>query len=231
MPSATVQNYTVTGFPGTLYVNPSGDGAKAVRPILICIDEIPDDGSGYTYVAHYEYENKNSTDVYVPVGENNLLYGTGKFSNANQPKLFKSGGGTFDIPFDGQKLVWKITSIESGKKASVASEASSSSSKCAAKTPVLKSASIKIPNVDREIDVVTVLYPNPAAEKIIIEMNELSENSRITIMDLKGVSYQVKKISLYKGHLELDVQSLPSGLYIVGISDGALYGQMRFIKK
>jgi hypothetical protein len=239
IPVATADNYNVSLVAGSLYVNPSGSGAKAIRPILTCIEQVS--ANGYTYIAHFKYENKNSTDIYIPIGPDNSITGKGSFSTVNQPQLFKAGGGAFDVPFDGQKIVWQVTSIESGRKASAASEASSTSSKCPGKTSkALTSLDTDLVlSDDKALDAEFVsempvvnssVYPNPVTDKVTIEFNGLTEKSRITIMDLSGRSYPVKKLTQYNNHLELDLGSLSPGIYIVIISDDLFTHQFRVIK-
>ncbi len=229
MPSATIiLNYIITPQSGNLYVNPSGSGAKAIRPVLDCIELLTVPVSGFSYVAHFRYENKNSTNVYIPIGINNQISGKGKFSNVNQPALFLSGGGTFDVLFDGLKISWLVTSIESGRKTSIASDASSSSSRCSSKQTFAIASEI-VPE-DPSIELVPVVYPVPAIEKVTIESDFITETSRVTLMDLRGSSYPVKKLAQYERHLELDIKNLPAGYFIVVVYNNNQMRQFRILK-
>lgn len=228
IPSASAQNYEITTIPGHLYVNPSGSGAKAIRPVLLCIDIYATPVGGYSYVAHFKYENKNSTDVYIPVGPNNQISGKGKFNPSGQPTLFLSGGGTFDVPFDGLRIVWQVTSLESGRKTSVASEASSSSSRCSNKNASVNPAEIL--SEDQEIELIPSVYPNPASQRVTIRMNSLSKTLRITVMDLRGSYYPVSKKSQSDNELELDIAILPPGLYVITVYSETQTNQFRVIK-
>jgi hypothetical protein len=229
MPSATITlNYTITGQPGNLYVNPSGSGAKAIRPVLDCVELLTVPVSGFKYKAHFRYENKNTTNVYIPVGINNLLSGKGKFLNTNQPQLFLVGGGTFDVLFDGLKLSWVVTSIDCGKKTAIASDASSSSSRCSGKQTSALSAEI-IPE-DPSIELIPVVYPVPAIDKVTIESDFITENSRVTLLDLRGSSYPVTKLAQYERHLELDIKNMPAGYFIVVVYNDNQMRQFRILK-
>jgi hypothetical protein len=85
--------------------------------------------SGFGYIAHFSYENPNSTPVFVPRGPDNQLTSEGSFSGL-QPELFNPGIGYFDIYFDGRKLKWVVRTYENNQNSSVATEASSSSARC-----------------------------------------------------------------------------------------------------
>ena len=89
------------------------------------------DSNGYTFIANFSYENNNATDMYIPIGEDNVLSGVGPFDGSNQPVVFQSGGGSWTAAFNGEKLTWTVASFKhNGHKTSVASNASSTSNKC-----------------------------------------------------------------------------------------------------
>ena len=83
---------------------------------------------------------------------------------------------------------------------------------------------------EKQIEVNPVVYPNPVTDKINIEMSDLTETSRISVMDLSGRFYQVTKLSQYNNHLELDLKSLPPGIYILRVYDDTYSRQFRIIK-
>jgi hypothetical protein len=158
-------NYSPVYVNGTFYVNPKAKGAKNVKPSLVCVDTLVNDPSGFNYIATYEYENKNNSPVFIPIGQDNEIVTTGNYSGS-QPELFLTGTHTFMIPFDGIKMTWTVISYNGNQKASSASEASSTSNKCgtangnSAKTagPISAQNSIEF-------------YPNPASSVLIIQSN------------------------------------------------------------
>jgi hypothetical protein len=184
--------------------------------------------SGFKYKAHFRYENRNTTGVYIPVGTNNQITGKGKFSIANQPVLFLPGGGKFEVLFDGLKISWLVTSIESGKKTSIGSYASSTSGKCSAKEISAISSEI-IPD-DPEIELIPVVYPLPAIEKVTIESGFIDETSMISLMDMKGSTFPVIKTAQYKNHLELDISNLPAGYFFIVVKNENQMKQFRILK-
>jgi hypothetical protein len=221
MPVGETANYMIQGLAGTLYVNPPASISKAIRPMLVCIEALNPPVSGYTYTAHFRYENPNSTSVYIPVGPNNKITGKGLFNTAAQPSLFLPGGGDFYVPFDGQKITWEVISLESGRKAAAASVASSASARCLAKSGI-------IPETIEFIQ--GILYPNPATEKVTLEVSNMSENSVITLTDIRGISYSVSKLFRNDNLLDLDIRSLPPGMYIISITDDLRNRQFRLVK-
>jgi len=221
-------NYTITAVPGTLYVNPSGTGCYAVRPILRCIEARKN--SEYAYVAHFEYQNKNATDVYVPLGENNMLVAEGEFMALDQPVLFLSGGGSFDAYFNGEKLIWRVSSLESGRKTSVASEASSSSSRCK-KGDSKKSAALTVEDELPSINLEYGAYPNPVTGKLMIRLEEESSSLMVRVLDLSGRMHSIDAVFMGSNLIELDMTHLESGLYLIKLDTGSSETIFRIMKE
>jgi hypothetical protein len=230
-PYASPVNYFITSVPGSLYVNPGKRFTRAVWPILTCVDELVGDPSGYTYIAHFRYENKNSVNVYIPAGNDNFVTSKGKFMVTNQPVVFLPGGGTFDVLFDGKLLAWTVRSLDIlGLRLPLTSIASRISSKCGGKSALsLEPATIN--TGDTEIDLNGKIYPNPVTDKVTIEMNGLPDDvSKVAIMDHRGTGYPVSIISRYENHLELDMSALPPGVYIISVNTGLITRQFKVIK-
>ena len=213
-PIASNSNYLFGAVSSILHVNPYGPGTKKIRPVLNCIQEI-DDGSGY--IANFEYENKNDADVYIEAGTvDNWLEGGGIDPEIlYQPSMFFAGGGTFMVYFDGTELSWSVTSIESNHKVSSAANANSSSTKC---PPDTKSASVSVKG-EKEIagpDQLQV-YPNPVNGWLHITLKGLEDYEMITLLDLSGRSYRVTSVQVRSDLVELDMNSMSPGSYVVRI--------------
>jgi len=228
IPEATALNYIFTSVSGILYVNPFGPGTKHIKPNLICVEELDADSLGFGYIAHFEYENDNATDVFIFRGDDNFLSSQGSYYGDIQPELFLSGGGTFDVLFDGVKLTWTVSSYKhNGHKTSVASNASSKSSKCH-KSGLIDTDGQEISeDGNNEYRV----YPNPTEGKVYIDLNDesISDND-ITIFDQNGRICQVKVNQSSNNLLELEMSGMNSGIYFIKINVGEAYEVFRIIK-
>jgi hypothetical protein len=215
-------NYDITYQNGLLYVNPSDNSAKAIRPILRCVEEVKNDPN-YSFIAHFEYQNDNATAVFIPIGPENNLISQSSYSGA-QPQLFLPGGGSFDILFKGDKLIWSVTSYDKGKKTSVASEASSTSTRC--KKGGGNKGGRESLQVEPEEEIIPeaplVGYPNPVKETVSIMFPESDgdlKGPETMVMDQIGRSYPVNsEWDQNKNILTIDFSSLQKGMYIIRVS-------------
>jgi len=71
-----------------------------------------------------------------------------------------------------------------------------------------------------------VIYPNPASEKVSIEVQDIGDNMHLSILTLGGQELMRMKIKQLK--MQLDVGTLPGGIYIVRIAGdkNVLYGKL-----
>lgn len=75
------------------------------KPIRIFVEcHKPNGNQGY--IVTFGYNNENDVDVIIPVGDDNKL--TPNTQNALLPTTFKPGRHLFEIPFDGNNLVWRL---------------------------------------------------------------------------------------------------------------------------
>jgi hypothetical protein len=218
IPAAIAANYLFTPVNGQLYVNPYGSTAKQVCVSLQCVEVLsPPDSSGFTYLAHFTYSNTNPTDVYIPIGADNNLSGSGSYNGINQPKLFKAGGGTFNVPFNGVLLKWTVKSYKKTVKTSSVAQASSSSCHCT------RSAEAEAPPVisGDQAGSGLKLYPNPTTGIVYIDLNgEKVTGKDISIFDIYGRSCATQTVSASDQQLQLDFSGYKSGLYILRINTG-----------
>lgn len=231
---AKAANYAITLVNGTLYVNPKGSGAKKLRPYLDCVQEVTNPGPGeFPFIAHYFCENPNSTPVYVPIGIDNRLRsanGAAGFDGSNQPVLFMPGTTTFNVPFDGSTLTWEIRTFESNHKASVASTASSSSSRCSFTTGARISDDNTGEIVNEEKNI--LVYPNPATRTLTIQSpQELLNVKQMKLFDVTGRHFPVKANGSGTGKiLVLDIAMLPPGIYLLRQEGTRTVNVFRFVK-
>jgi hypothetical protein len=227
IPAATADNYIFTPVNGTLYVNPYGPSAKHIKFKLTCIDLIvPPDSNGFAYMARFDYDNENSTTVYIPIGTDNYLTGQGSYNGDEQPELFLAGGGTFYVPFDGNKLTWTIKSNnKNGQKTAVASSASSKSKRC------MKSEEAAAPEIQTEQVGDLKVYPNPVRDKVFISLPDDSpEKIDVAVFDVYGKTCAVNAIRSSDQLLEIELSGMRSGIYFIKINLQSGMEVLRVIK-
>lgn len=222
--------YSIRYFSGVLYVNPKGPGARKLKPSLNCVEELRNHPSGFRYVAHFVCENPNSTAVYVPVGPDNIIKTSGSYSG-DQPRLFLPGITRFDIYFDGSKMTWTVRSYEVNQQASVASIASSTSSRCTSpdisSSQLFASGSSGVFNTNNGVatgnsgNVVEIseaeVYPNPVNDLVIIRWKQISDRG-ILITDINGKVFKPDGIRrLSPDSIELDLSGFKAGLYLIKV--------------
>ena len=213
LPTPENNNYSFAVESAILYVNPYGPGTRAIRPVLNCIEEL---GENF-YIANFEYENRNDEAVYIPVGPDNLLTGTGIdwFASDAQPTMFLPGGGSFVVYFDGSELSWVISSLDEDHKVSSAANANSSSTKC---NGSFKSASVGT-NSSEEPEGPDRLkaHPNPVSDRLFLTMKGIEDYQNIQVNDLTGRYYPVKFERAGSDVMEVDLSDLPRGQYIIRV--------------
>ena len=102
-----------------LFINP--DDVDKIRTYADCVAYDPSASDKLYYTVVYRYENDNVDPIYVPEGVDNILSGPAQFEEGQLPVTFLPGTGTFEIRFDGKKLVWSLTTDGSTHKTSVSS--------------------------------------------------------------------------------------------------------------
>ncbi|MFD3001848.1 S8 family serine peptidase [Pontibacter toksunensis] len=231
------------GLPAIFSVNPKGTGVKAVKPYLECVET---NGSGY--IAHFWYDNPNAVAVCVPPGADNKLIFEGTdpviVPGTCIPKIFKPGKHyAFSIAFDGNKCYWSLTSNQGTKRTSIASEASSTSSRCksndrgpstsctdgvflsSVSTSSLQSSS---PLLDDGI----LIYPNPVGDNLKIDLQGLGDTEvAITMYDALGRVCLKEKLSNKDALNDISVTNLKPGLYLLKMEYGDVSRQYRIIKQ
>lgn len=232
VPSCTdcyVINYT----PGTLYIDPKGKNVKNLKPYLVCVDTLVNDPGGLKYVATFGCNNPNSTTVFVSRGPDNYLSGAGATSAVGTlPQVFKPGNNTtFQIKFNGEKIIWTLRSYLVYQKTAVAQDASSTSHRCkksncnnitAATATKLEAGKIK-----------TIISPNPTNGRFIVSIDkgEISGED-VYVTDITGKRYSILNINQVSSNkLEIKLPAaLTSGIYYLNVKINEVYKTLRIIK-
>ena len=186
---------------------------RKVRTYLDCI-EVLTDSDGLNYTANFRYYNPNSYPIYVLEGPENELVGQGDFIG-QVPIVFLPGEGVFDVRFDGQKLVWNLTTFDSTHKTSISTEATSSSGKCDAK---YDGTSIE--------DSSYLVGPVPFKDSLTIERT-VYETGTVDVFNIYGILQSTESFSKNdEDAINIDTSLYADGIYVVRIttSDG-IYSQ------
>lgn len=182
----------------TLFINPFNDNIKKVRTYSDCVSY---NGPG-DYTVTYRYENDNDEPVYVALGEDNNLSGFAAATAYGElPTIFMPGSGTFDINFNGEQLVWSLTTYDGTHKSSVSSASTSGSGECEAK-----------------LDGAYTIGPNPVTDNLFITQN-IVEVSTVKIYNMYGLLV-IDNVLPFNGTFETKtvyMTGLDDGLYIVRI--------------
>jgi hypothetical protein len=207
IPAATLKqpsNYALQLSNGFLYVNsPSGTNMLAVRPILLCVEELQVPVKGFYFVAHFGYSNKNTSTINVPAGTNNKIVADGSYSGS-VPEVFAPGNGTFDIYFDGSRLLWALTTIENNRKTSIASVASSSSGRCQ--------------KVENNTGIYMVAnFPNPVKDVHKVFLSDIPTKVGVSVYNETTAKTYTLKASqgAYQNEVDINMSTLPLGFYYI----------------
>ncbi len=223
-------NYTKSYIDGVLYVSSTEQQLKPIVITLKCVERLgADNPSGYKYVAHFYYENKNSVSVNIPVGIDNKIISVRPYKG-NQPSVFNPGINYVDYYFNGDKLTWRVRT-PGGKGTSPYSEASASSSspKCNERTESAIHGTGS--GLDTEAAGSDKLYPNPATNTLWVVSNNFMDNQKgITIISASGIVYQPVIKSQSPHAIEIDISGLPKGVYFIRKQDKDQFKTLSFIK-
>jgi hypothetical protein len=215
IPFASAANYLFSASNGTLYVNPFGPGTKNVKVSLICVEPIPTDADGFSYIANFKYENPNTAPVYVGYGPENIITGPGKFEKSNQPELFLPGTGTWQARFNGDKITWSLTTYNGVHKSSTASNASSTSNKCT-KSAIIVSRDLSSSSLHDEL---LKAYPNPTNDKVYISLGDKEIMQKdVSISDVAGRILHLNIEKPSQDVMEVDFSGLQNGLYFIRLN-------------
>ncbi len=77
------------------------------------------------------------------------------------------------------------------------------------------------------------LFPNPTSKSLVTEINSISESFTLQILDTTGkiIKEEKGRCELGLQSLNVDVSHLPSGMYILRVSQGELSASKTFVKE
>jgi MBG domain/Subtilase family/Secretion system C-terminal sorting domain len=219
--NAIAANYQFTSVNGTLYVNPAGPGTKQVKPNFVCRQNLTSPGpGGFMYIAHFNYENNNSTPVYIPVGPKNSTSGAAHLA-IDQPVLFMPGGGTWAVPFNNVgQLTWQITSNKNnGTTGSI--PANSSNVVCASNLYSMIVMPDDTSMIVEESDTEIRVYPNPSTGQVFLEVVEgQAAVTSVEVYSSLGVKCAVPIDRTADQLIGLDLSSFAKGMYFITVNRG-----------
>jgi hypothetical protein len=215
-------NYNISYVSGTLYINPKGTGAKKIELYLTCIDTLIGSSTGLPYLAKFQYENPNSTPIYIPVGTSNMLSGAGVYVGT-PPVVFNPGYGTFNVPFNGTALTWTVKSYYGSTLTTVTKTASSTSPKCYTSTARTIEGSIG--------ELISTVAPNPTSGELHLSVSGITlQPEVVAVYDLLGKACLLP-ITQDGDGLTINCSTLTQGLYILQLNHPDYQENIRFIKE
>ena len=73
------------------------------------------------------------------------------------------------------------------------------------------------------------LYPNPATDKITVEISGTAEGSNLSVLNIKGQQLITRQITEPK--TQLDISCLPQGVYVVKLTNPKSVATTKLIKQ
>jgi hypothetical protein len=125
------------------------------------------------------------------------------------------GSGTFEIKFDGNQLVWSLTTFDGTHKSSISSASTSESGKC-----------------DAKLDGAYSIYPNPVTTILNIKQNVIETNVSVLVLNMYGfVVINAGTFTQPYSTKEIDMSNLTTGIYIVRITSNTDVRTYNIIKE
>ena len=195
---------TVMKFDGTNWVNVGNAGFSAGAVQFIIIAFSPSDGQ--PYVAYCDFGNFYKATVMTFNGNSWVDVGNAGFSEgmADNTSLAFSPDGQLYVAYNDYQF-----SPEG-------------------KATVMKYDSVFV-GINEIMDSRLSIYPNPATDKITIEITEGQAPSQLSMINLNGE--EVLTRSLIKPKTQIDISTLPGGVYFVRLTNDKIVEVGKFVKQ
>lgn len=79
------------------------------------------------------------------------------------------------------------------------------------------------------VKVSDILYPNPSSDFISINIGDVSNSAKVIIYNMSGL--RIVEEDIYEGNSEIDIRSLPMGMYVAYVRSNNINYSTKFIKK
>jgi len=73
------------------------------------------------------------------------------------------------------------------------------------------------------------LYPNPATDKITVELSGMTQGGNLTIVNIEGQQVMTRQITQPK--TQIDISTLPSGVYFARLTEEKTVSIVKFVKQ
>ena len=85
-------------------------------------------------------------------------------------------------------------------------------------------------NEPKEEEQLFKIYPNPAKDALTIQTNDTNKTRLIQITDINGKSIIQRKLPAGENNVQVDISSLTSGIYLIGIMQNGNMSYRKFVK-
>jgi WD40 repeat protein len=191
---------TVMKFDGTNWINVGNAGFSPGEADYTNLAFNPD---GQLYIAFTDYGNYGSATVMKFDGNDWVIVGMAGFtlSNAVYPSLAFNPSGQPNVAYEDYMYSDKATVMYYNAPTGIKEQQYSQIS----------------------------IYPNPAIERITIEVSGTSKGSNLAIVNIEGQQFITRQITDTK--TQLDISTLPSGVYFVRVTNDKTVKMGKIIKQ
>ena len=141
--------------------------------------------------------------------------------------MFLSGGGNFEIYFNGQTITWTVKSYQGNTKTTVSVSASKNSTRCSTGARLINKDDIA------QTRFTSSVYPNPTKDKVTLDAGQMDiSEANISIIDILGKTYNTSIIRKSTDAIfEIDLTTFREGLYFIRIESDQDSEFIRIVKQ
>jgi len=123
------------------------------------------------------------------------------------------GEGSWEVRFNGVQVTWTVKSYKNWTKTTSSAYAVSTSVQCNKSLMVTDQ-----PKNTVEPEIVISVYPNPASDKVFVNLNTSSVSADdVFLFDIPGKQYPVNPVKISDQLIEIDLSAIKSGMYFLRI--------------